>query len=345
MSDSKSGVTPLWRCVTVSVVAVVCAFAIWVYFPSSPATDYVPLVLLFLSAVAAIRGKSWDENRHGFARVTLTGLIIFVLAFLGLVAGIRTSQQKLAEVEQFRAIAYNQLMEGISMILFPITSSWRESALNDAEILDKALDPTTVDDLSKTRLVPFTDQVENFMAALSDTRFHLITARGIRVASTCGSPHPGFRALYELFDFCVANGEERLTQTKQMYLGKLDLKTIQLIDAILKDEFFMSRYRNLAQHEDLYYQGLWDEIGDVPATADRTWIALVELTGLGKDTDDTRNRDGYPSSWLYLGTYYFDNDLDSSTYQAFIRKVGAFVKHVGDILEREDLIDTFDGGT
>ena len=161
-------------------------------------------------------------------------------------------------------------------------------------------------------------------------------------------PHPGVQALYELFDLCVTNGEEKLTQVKQMYLDKLDLKTIQLIDDILNDEFYVSRYRNLAQHEDLFYQGLWDETGEIPPTADPKWLALRELVrrmSSGADAApgaDDAPADGEPSGWLYLGTYYFGySNPDYAAYQTFIGKVAAFVKHVGNIINQRNLIDTF----
>ena len=84
-------------------------------------------------------------------------------------------------------------MNGISMVLFPITSSWKELPTNDIDIIAKAQNATTVEVLAKTRIVPFADPVEDIMAMLDDPRFFVVTARGTRVTTPCGAPHRGFR--------------------------------------------------------------------------------------------------------------------------------------------------------
>ena len=332
----------------VSAVVAICAVAIWYYSTRSPAADYIPLMLMFLSAIAAIRGKSWDDSRKGFSRVTLTGFVLLALALIGLVGGIRSTQlnhTKLAEVEGIRNIAYGEIMEGISMLLFPITSSWRDPPENDIEILNRAQDTVTVDALAKTRIIPFPDRAEDIMAMVDDTRFYLISEIETRLVSKCGVPHSGFRALYKLFDFCVANGEAKIENAQKKFASYLDGKTIPLLHAILNDEFYKSRYRNLAQHEIFFYQGLREEVDDPLGSPDRTWVTLMEVTRalLPKADDDSTlsHRDG-PSPWLYLGTYYFSDESDSAAYQIFIDKVGTFVRHVGAVTNLGTLISTFE---
>ena len=249
-------------------------------------------MLVFLAAITAIRGKSWDDSRTGFSRITLTDLFLLALAIIGLVGGVRNTQinhSKLAEVDTIRNIAYEEIMDGISMILFPITSSWRDPPSNTMEILDRAQNAVSVDVLAKTRIVPFPDRADDMVAMMEDTRFYLISQNGTRLASQCGVPHLGFRALYELFDFCVANGEAKIEKAQQQFVSYLDAKTVPLLHAILTDVFYESRYRNLAQYEEHFYQGLRDEVGESLAAPDQTWLALIEVSRalLSKSGDDS----------------------------------------------------------
>ena len=352
MSDSQSMFErrPIRQWLMISVVVVlIFAVATWFYATRSPIADYVPLILVFLLAMAAIPGKSWDDRRQGFSRLTLTGRVIVILALLGLVGGIRNTQinhAKLADNEKVRQIAYRQLVDGISMILFPITSSWGEPPTNDIEILAKAQGATTIDALAKTRIVPFLDPAEDLMAMIQDPRLFSVSASGTRVASRCGVPHGGFLALYELFDFCINSGESKIKEARQTFLSQFAPKTIQLLHDIQDDEFYTARYRNLAQHKTHYYQGLRDEAGEDLATGDRTWQALVILSRklLPRTTDeDTSGPHDKPSPWLYLGTHYFGHgqNFDSAAYKTFIEKVDTFVKHVRAVTNQVNLIDTF----
>ena len=62
MSDDKSVLKtrPLRQWLAVSAVVVLfVAVATCFYSAKSQAADYVPLVLVFLAAIAAVRGKSW----------------------------------------------------------------------------------------------------------------------------------------------------------------------------------------------------------------------------------------------------------------------------------------------
>ena len=252
MNDRQSGFTKLslLRCSAVCAsVILLLAGAIWFYSTTSPLADYVPLALVFLSAIVAIAGKSWDDSRQGLSRVTPTGRVLVALAVLGLVGGIRNTQMNHAKLERTRNLAYSQLMDGISMVLFPITSSWREPPTSNMDILARARDATTIDTLKTTRIVPFADPVEDSMAMIEDTRFFLITANGVRVKSTCGLPHRGFRALYELFDFCVDSGDTKIRNAAQAFVSDLDPHTLDLLNTFLENKFYLSRYRNLAQHE------------------------------------------------------------------------------------------------
>ena len=347
MSGSQSDSTRLplrQRLAVGAVLILLIAVAIWFYSTTSPVADYVPLALVFLSAVVAIAGKSWDDSRQGLSRVTLTGRVLVVLAVLGLVGGVRNTQINHAKLETTRALAYSELMEGLSMVLFPITSSWREAPTNNIDILAKARDAATVDALATTRIVPFADPVEDTMAMTEDTRSFLITENGARVSSSCGLPHRGFRALYELFDFCVDGGAAKMGDAAQAFVSDLDPQTVDLLNAILEHKFYLSRYRNLAQHEALYYQGLRDEVGDDPVTADRTWLALLAVARdllPRADDDDASSPEDERSPWLYLGTYYFGRNSDSADYETFIERVASFVQHVDAVAGQRHLIDTF----
>ena len=341
---SSSATRPLFA--IVAFVALATA-VIWFYSTESPAADYVPLALLFLSAMAAIRGKSWDDTRQGISRVTLTGFLLFALALLGLVGGIRDTQMshsRLAGIETIQDIAYRQLMAGISMVLFPITSTWREPPTNDMDIIDMAQDATTIDALQNTRLVPYPNRAEDIMAMMQDTRFFLVSPNGTRVTTRCGAPHQGFRAIYELFDFCVASGDATIREVQQTFIGTLDATTVRLLNDVLDDDFFKSTYSNLAQHEQLFYQGIQEETGENLTGANRTWLALVEVSRemfSDERLDDTAAPTQEPSLWLFLGTYYFGNDSDTQAYRSFIQKVREFVLHVNTVTNRQDLIDTF----
>ena len=321
--------------------------AVWFYSTRTPAADYVPLILVFLSAVAAIRGKSWDATRQGISRLTATGVLLFALALLGLVAGVRNTQinhSKLADVATIQNIAYRQLMTGISMVLFPVTSSWREDPTGDMAILDLARSKATIGTLANTRLVPHPDRAKDTMAMIEDTRFFLITPHGTRVTTRCGAPHQGFRALYELFDFCVATGEAKISEARDTYIATLDAKTIQLLQEVLDDDFFRNEYRSLAQHEAHYLLGLQEEVGADLAAADQTWLALLQVARTlapNPSRDRASPKINGQSPWLLLGTYYFGSEADQEPYLAFIEKVRAFVTHVNTVMHRQDLIDTF----
>ena len=326
------------------IVVLLAGVGIWFYSTTSPLADYVPLALVFLSAIVAIAGKSWDDGRQGLSRLTLTGRVLIALAILGLIGGIRNTQMNHAKLDRTRDLAYSQLMDGISMVLFPITSSWSEPPTNNIDILAKAREAATVDVLARTRIVPFADPAEDTMAMIEDSRFFVITANGARVTSSCGLPHRGFRALYELFDFCVDGGDAKMRDTVQAFIDDLDPRTTDLLNAVLENEFYVSRYRNLAQHEALYYQGLRDEVGANSATADQTWLALLAVARdlrLRADDDDASSPQDEWSPWLYLGTYYFGRDADAGDYDEFIEDVAAFVKHVDSATSQRHLIDTY----
>lgn len=330
-----------------SVVAALAASAFWYYRTESREADYVPLALLFVSAIAAIRGKSWDDTRQGMSRLTLTGYLLAALALIGLAGGIRdtqTSHSQLAGVETIQRIAYEQLMTGVSMVLFPITSTWRDPPATDLELLSRAADEVTITALRNTRLVPHPDPGEDFVAMTEDTRFFLISPQGARLTTQCGVPHQGFRAIYELFDFCVASGYARIMETQQTFIGALDAETIALLHEVLDDEFFQSNYRNLAQHEALFYQGMQAETGRSARDADQTWLALLQITRdlfSEESPDDSEASTQEESPWLVLGTYYFDGNTDMHGYHTFVDKVRKLVLHVGKITGKHDLIDSF----
>ncbi|MDE0625090.1 MAG: hypothetical protein OXH99_01710 [Bryobacterales bacterium] len=329
------------QCLAVcGIVVLLAAVGIWFYSTTSSLADYVPLALVFLSAIVAIAGKSWDDSRQGLSRVTLTGRVLVALAVFGLIGGVRNTQSNQSKLERTRELAYSQLMKGISMVLFPITSSWREPPTNNIDILAKARETATVDVLASTRIVPFADT----MAMIEDTRLFLITANGARVRSSCGLPHRGFRALYELFDFCVDGGEAKMRDTAQAFVGDLDSQTVDLLNAILENEFYKSQYSNLAQHEAFYYQGLRDEVGADSKTADRTWLALLAVARdmlPRKNDDDASSAQDEWSPWLYLGTYYFGRNTDAGDYKIFIDTVAAFVEHVDATTSQRHRIDTY----
>ncbi|HEV3481216.1 MAG TPA: hypothetical protein VGR97_02690 [Candidatus Acidoferrales bacterium] len=336
--------------VTVFALLFLVAVAVWLYATTSLLADYAPLILVFVSAIAGIVGKSWNEDKKGLARVTTKGWLLAALAALGFVVGIRNteiSHSKLKEVGKIQTVAYHQLMEGVSMMLFPITSSWREPPKNDADILSRAADQKTIDLLTGTRIVPFADPVRDTMMMVGDTRMFAVSAKDVRISSSCGQPHGTFRALYELFDFCVDTGEAKVKESEQIFLSNLDSETIRLVQDMLGDEYYVSHYKNLAHHDDLYYQGLYDEAvtrGTAPSS-DQTWRALiaVQRTLLPEQNDPASpGRKDKTSPYLYLGTYYFgQNNSDSTAYRQFLQKVGALVKHVETVTNSQNVIDTF----
>lgn len=346
--DVKS--SPLASRLTVFVLVVLVAVGVWLYATTSLLADYAPLFLVFGSAIAAIAGKSWDEDKKGLAHVTTKGRLLAALAVLGLVVGIRNteiSHSKLKEVGKIQSVAYHQLMEGVSMMLFPITSSWREPPKNDAEILARATDQKTIDVMAGTRIVPFADPVRDTMMMTEDPRMFALSANGVRLSSSCGQPHRGFRALYELFDFCIDTGEAKVKESEQIFMSNLDAETIRLVQDVLGDEFYVAHYKNLAQHDDLYYQGLYDEASTRGKSlkSDRTWRAMLAVQrALLPEQNDPASRAGKErtSPYLYLGTYYFgQNNSDSMDYRRFIQKVDTLVKHVGTLTNSKSVIDTF----
>lgn len=343
----RSSELPRWVFPAVALASVFL-LGTWLYSTRSPVAEYVPLLLVFVSAVTGIAGKSWDHTKNGFARVTLKGRVLVLIAMLGLIVGVkntRSSHARLAEVGAVREIADEQPIDGVSMMLYPITSSWREPPQSDAEKLQAAAAEPTVEALTETRLLPFADPVEDVMANIEAPRLYLVGVNGTRVVAHGGPPHRGFRALYELIDFFVDVGDAKVRETERTFLSILDPKTIMLLNNILDDEFYKSRYRNLSQHEDLFFQGLLDEAGDsVPSNADRSSLALLAVQrSLLPSGDETAKQEVGPSRSLYLGTYYFGPSAarDSTTYLAFIAKIGELVRHVSGILQSDHVIETY----
>ncbi len=342
----KSSLHRRWLVASMVLPSIV-VIGIWLYSTRSPAADYAPLALVFVSAINGIAGKSWDATQKGLARLTLKGRVLILLAVLGLVVGIRTTRDnhtKLAEVEEVRNMAYSQLMKGVSMMLYPVTSCWKEPPKNDLALLERAADATTVEVLAKTRLVPFADPVEDVMANIEAPRLYLVGVNGTRVVARGGPPHRGFRALYELFDFLVDAGDAKVRDTEKTFFTSLEPKTIRLLHDVLEDKFYESNYRNLSQHEDLYFQGLLDEAGNSknPTTSNRTWLALLAVQrALLPSEDETPKQNHGPSPSLYLGTYYFGGTSDLAAYHVFLAKVGELVRHVGGLLKSDQLIETF----
>lgn len=55
--------------------------------------DYLGLLITFLATIIAIKGGTWDNNRKGIQKLTITGRIAVIIAFLGFIISIITTHQ------------------------------------------------------------------------------------------------------------------------------------------------------------------------------------------------------------------------------------------------------------
>jgi hypothetical protein len=50
--------------------------------------EYIGLIIVFISALVAIKGGTWNKNKKGLKKITLTGYLTMICAIIGLVASI-----------------------------------------------------------------------------------------------------------------------------------------------------------------------------------------------------------------------------------------------------------------
>lgn len=88
--------------------------------------NYLGELIIFLAAVVAIKGGTWDKSKTGIKRLTVTGLITMVLALLGFVTSLVITWQS------------NQESKVKSMQITEAVSNTRE-AKEKAKVLDEQL--------------------------------------------------------------------------------------------------------------------------------------------------------------------------------------------------------------
>jgi hypothetical protein len=93
------------------------------------ATDIITLLLTVGAAIIGIIGNTWDKDKKGIKKLTITGWISTVLALAGLILGIHQAvekSEKLDRIKQLKEIAYNELEHETSSLMEPFLISVKQ---------------------------------------------------------------------------------------------------------------------------------------------------------------------------------------------------------------------------
>lgn len=202
--------------------------------------DFIPIIIAFASALIGVVGNTWDSNKTGIRKITLTGWMVVVLAGTSLAYGGIVIQQKnkeIIEIGKIRHIAHNQITDGVKYIVRHLTDGdlrERDSIKNTLETL-KTIDYQRK--IGKTRLVTF----QGMGGVVSD------------------GPLGGFENTYELFDANINNGKNLLDDVLIKYAQFLKPETIIKINKLLHNNFFVSKY-TFTRNKTYFEEGLNDEV-------------------------------------------------------------------------------------
>jgi hypothetical protein len=69
--------------------------------------EYLGQIIIFLSVLVSLRGKTWSSNSRGFKRITFTGYITILCAFIGLIISCIKSYESAQEYSEDKKIIEN----------------------------------------------------------------------------------------------------------------------------------------------------------------------------------------------------------------------------------------------
>jgi hypothetical protein len=67
--------------------------------------EYLGEIIVFVSALVAIKGGTWKDNKSGFRKITITGYLTIIFAIIGLAISIVTTRQSAIESKKNKDVA------------------------------------------------------------------------------------------------------------------------------------------------------------------------------------------------------------------------------------------------
>jgi hypothetical protein len=203
--------------------------------------DYLPILVVFLSAIVGITGETWDAEKSGLAKLTLKGRIVIAIACISLVYGMfitYDTHKKLDQKVQLALLADQQLLDGIAFILKPLCSGYDSKEDRSIKHVFAYLrDENNLNNVGHTRLM---DDV------------------GGSIVVNTKQGYKEVKHVYQLFDEYIDAGEKLINASINKYSAVLEVEDLINIDSILQDEFFTDKYR-LSGRRSYFELGLLDE--------------------------------------------------------------------------------------
>lgn len=227
--------------------------------------DYVPPIVAFLAAVAAVIGSpKWDPQAPGFSKITSFGWIVLGIGLLALIISMlvtsRNKREKVSQKktrERIASIGAKQLLGAFQHAIHPFVgdSIWRRQCEPPESPLD-LLDPARRKILASLDL--------NSASPYADGSFEEIR-------------------WFSMLERAAKEGSEEITTTLQIYASYLSPEVMEATTKLLYSDFL--RFRLLHTHDIVLANTHRDANRPVPFF----WVA----------DDEMHNRD-YEEFWQLL---------------------------------------------
>jgi hypothetical protein len=185
--------------------------------------DYIPILIIFLSALIGIFGKSWDESKKGIKRITPKGWITITLAvfsFFFAILTINSKNQRLLKISEIKVFAEKQIFEGTNYLIRHLVSHDLRIEKSNSEIFKSLKDTSYLFDCGKSIIIN-------------------PDSSGLVFDGSNG----GFIHSWELYAANIATGERILNDALVKYIDILEPETIILINEVLNDNFFIKKFK------------------------------------------------------------------------------------------------------
>ena len=203
--------------------------------------DYLPSLLAFLFAILATLSRTKDETKSGIRSITRAGWIFVALSSISLSYGVLSiyQQHQLQKNREVIAdIARTWIVDGFNLILRPLCGSREIADISDTATIYQAL-------RSKENL-----------SNVGRDRAVLWRNSGLKiVASSYLLPYKAFNEPYQLNDYYIDQGENRVMRALTLFGTHLLEEEIIAVSKLLSDHFLNNEYR-LSGKEAFYRAGL-----------------------------------------------------------------------------------------
>lgn len=185
--------------------------------------SYFALIVIFLTTVLGIAGKTWDPKARGVHRLTAKGLVVLILALGSLIVGVidvRNKDLQLLDVARIRDIANRQVLDGVNYLVRHVIAEQFES-MDNRELFSKIESPANLVSVGQECLVNFS-------------------------GGSIGDGHGGvggfFDHQWQLYAFNVEHGRKLLEDVVFKYGAFIDPALIVRINDVVHDEFFVNDF-------------------------------------------------------------------------------------------------------